>query len=86
MTFHLVTDCVIAQTSASWKPSVPSSSLRTCPVIATSGTLSISASSRPVTRFVAPGPEVAQQTPTRPLVRAKPLAANAAAASWRTRT
>ncbi len=67
---RLVTGCVIAQTSASWKPSVPISSLRTWPVIATSGTLSIIASSKPVTRLVAPGPDVAQQTPTRPDVRA----------------
>ena len=53
---RLVTGCVIAQTSASWKPSVPISSVRTWPVIATSGTLSIIASSSPVTRLVAPGP------------------------------
>ena len=39
----------------------------------------------PVTRFVAPGPEVATQTPTRPEARAYPLAAKAAPCSWRTR-
>jgi len=78
---RLVIGWVIAQTSASWKPSVPISSLRTWPVIATTGTLSIIASSSAVTKLVAPGPEVAQQTPTRPEVRAYPLAANAAAAS-----
>ena len=47
------------------------------------------ASSNAVTRFVAPGPDVAQQTPTRPDERAYPPAAKAAAAScrhstWRT--
>ena len=36
----------------------------TCPVMATMGTESSSASASPVTRFVAPGPLVAMQTPT----------------------
>lgn len=44
--------------------------LLTCPVMATSGTLSIMASARPVTRLVAPGPLVAMHTPTRPVVLA----------------
>ena len=35
----------------------------TCPVIATSGVLSMCAVAIPVTRFVAPGPEVATHTP-----------------------
>jgi hypothetical protein len=61
---------MIDVTSASWKPSVPISSLRTWPVIATIGIESICESRMPVTRFVAPGPEVAMQTPTRPLDRA----------------
>ena len=42
----------------------------TCPVTSTSGVESISASASPVTVFVAPGPEVTRQTPTRPLTRA----------------
>ena len=54
---------------------VPMSLRGTCPVIATSGTLSIIASARPVTRLVAPGPDVAMQTPTRPVTLAYPSAA-----------
>src|SRR5256885_11396823 len=57
----------------------------TCPVIATTGELSICAVASPVTRFVAPGPDVATHTPTRPLARALPSAAWAAACSCRTR-
>src|SRR3972149_595809 len=46
--------------SASWKPSRPMSQLTTAPVTQTSGTESIQALAMPVTRFVAPGPEVEQ--------------------------
>ena len=53
--------------SASWKASVPIAADGTWPVIATIGTESIAASASGVTRFVAPGPEVAIQTPTRPV-------------------
>ncbi len=42
----------------------------TCPVMATMGVESIIALVRPVTRFVAPGPLVAMQTPTLPVERA----------------
>ena len=52
--------------SASWKPSVPISSVRTWPVMKTVGTESSIASAIAVTRLVAPGPEVAKATPTRP--------------------
>jgi hypothetical protein len=38
--------------------------------MATSGTLSIMASASPVTRLVAPGPDVAMHTPTLPVVLA----------------
>jgi hypothetical protein len=48
------------------------------------GMESISASTRPVVRLVAPGPEVAQHTPTLPVERAYPSAAKAAFSSWRT--
>ena len=57
---------VMPVTSASWKPSVPISSVRTCPVMKTVGTESITASAIAVTRLVAPGPEVASATPTLP--------------------
>ncbi len=53
--------------SASWKPSVPSRSVRTWPVMKTTGTESIIASTIGVTRFVAPGPEVPSETPTLPV-------------------
>lgn len=59
----------------SWNASVPIMRRGTCPVTATSGTESKSASARPVTRLVAPGPEVAMQTPTSPVVLAYPSAA-----------
>jgi hypothetical protein len=57
---------VMPLTSASWKPSVPIRSVRTWPVRNTVGTESIIASAIGVTRFVAPGPDVARATPTRP--------------------
>ena len=38
------------------------------------GVESICASAKPVTKFVAPGPEVAIATPTRPEILAKPCA------------
>ena len=47
--------------------SVPIAFETTWPVIATSGTESIIASAIGVTRLVAPGPEVAMQTPTLPV-------------------
>ena len=47
---------VMPEMSASWKPSVPISSVRTWPVRNTVGTLSITASAIAVTRLVAPGP------------------------------
>ena len=43
--------------------------------MATSGTESIEASINGVTRFVAPGPDVAIQTPARPETWAYPVAA-----------
>ena len=61
--------------SASWNASVPIAALGTCPVIATSGTESIAASARGVTKLVAPGPDVAMQTPARPETCAYPVAA-----------
>jgi hypothetical protein len=66
---------VMPRMSASWKASVPIAVLGTWPVIATSGTESMLASAMGVTRLVAPGPDVAMQTPTRPLATAYPCAA-----------
>src|SRR5215472_5183748 len=51
----------------------------------TRGTESILASAIPVTKFVAPGPLVAIATPTLPVTRAYPSAANTAPCSWRVR-
>ena len=61
---------VMPNVSASWNPSVPIRSVRTWPVNATSGTESMCASVSGVTMFVAPGPEVANTTPTRPVALA----------------
>src|SRR5208282_712716 len=60
--------------------------LRTCPVMQTRGTESIFASAMPVIKFVAPGPLVAIATPTLPVTRANPSAANTAPCSCRVRT
>jgi hypothetical protein len=71
----LVIGIVMPEMSASWKASVPISPRPTCPVMATTGIESIWASASGVTRLVAPGPEVAMQTPTLPVACAYPLAA-----------
>ena len=85
MKLCLTIGIVMPNVSASWKPSVPSRSVRTWPVKATIGTESIIASVSGVTMFVAPGPEVANTTPTRPDAFAYPSAAWPPPASWRTR-
>ena len=56
--------------STSWKESRPSDPVPTLPVMATMGTLSMNAVAIPVTRLVAPGPEVAMTTPVLPVARA----------------
>ena len=61
--------------SISWKESLPIRLQGTLPVIATIGTESSIAVAIPVTRFVAPGPEVAMQTPTFPVALKYPSAA-----------
>jgi hypothetical protein len=66
----LVIGIVMPRMSASWKASVPIIAAPTCPVIATIGTESMCASAIGVTRLVAPGPEVAMQTPTLPVAAA----------------
>ena len=68
--FCFVIGIVMPQMSTSWKASWPMVLRFTCPVMATTGIESRKAFARPVTRFVAPGPEVAQQTPTVPLALA----------------
>jgi len=65
----LVTGIVIPVTSASWNASRPIARVLTWPVIATTAAESIIASVMPVIKFVAPGPEVAMQTPTLPVTR-----------------
>lgn len=61
---------VMPRMSASWNASVPIEALATWPVMATIGTESMCASARAVTRLVAPGPDVAMQTPTLPVAEA----------------
>ena len=55
----LVIGIVMPWMSASWNPSRPISARITWPVTQTSGTESMKALAMPVTRFVAPGPDVA---------------------------
>ena len=78
----LVMGMVMPAMYTSWKLSRPIRSEATLPVIATMGTLSINAVAMPVTRLVAPGPEVASTTPVLPVARAYPSAACAAPCSW----
>ena len=69
----------------SWNASLPMTACDTCPVMAIRGMLSSLASAMAVTRFVAPGPLVAMQTPGLPVARAKPWAAKPPPCSWRGR-
>ena len=82
----LVMGRVMPVMSISWKASVPRTLEETWPVMQTMGTESSMAVAMPVTRLVAPGPQVATATPTRPDARAYPSAMWAAPCSWRTRT
>ena len=66
----MVIGSVMPLMSISWNASLPMSAPGTLPVIATIGTESRRAVPIPVTRFVAPGPDVPMQTPTRPVTRA----------------
>ena len=72
--------------STSWKESFPRSGVPTLHVIATIGTESMYAVAIPVTRLVAPGPEVARHTPTLPVALAYPSAAWEAPCSWEVST
>ncbi len=56
--------------STSWNVSLPRAGRTTLHVIATIGTESILAVAIPVTRLVAPGPDVARHTPTLPVALA----------------
>ena len=82
----LVMGIVIPVISTSWKLSVPIWLVGTFPVIATIGIESMYAAAIPVTRFVAPGPDVAIHTPTLPVALAYPSAACAAPCSWAVKT
>ena len=66
----LVQGRVMPTVSHSWKASVPIRWVGTWPVSTTRGMESISASVRPVTALVAPGPEVTSTTPGLPVERA----------------
>ena len=56
--------------SLSWKALVPITLVATCPLMTSTGTESLIASSRPVMVLLTPGPEVTSTTPTLPVVRA----------------
>ncbi len=62
-----MTGIVMPTMSASWNASVPMRFENTWPVMASIGTESMCASAMAVTRFVAPGPDVAIATPSLPL-------------------
>lgn len=61
---------VMVKVLDSWNALVPITEVGTCPVNATTDEESMFAFASPVTRFVAPGPEVAMQTPAFPDTRA----------------
>ena len=61
---------VMPTVSHSWKASLPIRCVGTCPVMTTIGIESQSASVRPVTALVAPGPDVTSTQPTLPVERA----------------
>lgn len=65
----------IPTVSTSWNASLPMRFVGTCPVKHTRGTLSKLAVAIPVTRFVAPGPDVTRHTPTFHVDLAYPSAA-----------
>lgn len=60
---------------------LPSACVAACPVTTNIGTPSAKAHATPVTRLVAPGPEVPAHTASRPPARAYPSAMNAAPSS-----
>ena len=70
MKLYLVIGMVTPVMSISWKLSRPSRLTPTLQVIAIIGMESINAVAIPVTRLVAPGPEVARHTPTFPVALA----------------
>jgi hypothetical protein len=82
---------VTASKAARWpavsciQPRSPAS-LGTWVVMCSTRKLDASASPIPAKALNAPGPVLVMQMPTRPVVRAYPTAANAAACSWRTTT
>ena len=55
------------------------------PVMASTGAWSSFASYSPLSRWIAPGPDVARHTPSFPVALAYAVAMNAAASSWCTR-
>ncbi len=61
---------VMPTVSHSWKASLPIRCVGTCPVMTTIGIELQSASVRPVTALVAPGPDVTSTQPTLPVERA----------------
>jgi hypothetical protein len=62
-------DVMMLKTGASWNASVPIAARGTCPQMRTMGIESAWQSRTGVTEFVAPGPDVTSETPTRPLER-----------------
>lgn len=85
------TYCPQASLNSVWRSTscrypLPSAVDMICPTIATTGLRSSLASYSPFSRWIAPGPWVARQTPTSPVYLAWPLAMKAAISSCRTVT
>jgi hypothetical protein len=66
---HLVSGANISFTFIAWCDSLCRRVVAPCPVIATTGELSMLALATPVTRLAAPGPSVDRQTPASPVRR-----------------
>ena len=81
----MTTGFTIAAMSTAWNASRPSCAFTFCPVMARMGMESTWAVYSPVTKLLAPGPEVAAQTPTVPIARAYPSAMWIAPSSCRHR-
>jgi hypothetical protein len=70
MALCFVTGIATLLMSTSWNESRPICSQLTLPVMNTTGDESMYAAAMPVSRFVAPGPDVAKQTAVLPVARA----------------
>ena len=83
---HRVIGAYIDTRSTYWWDSLYSRSWPTCAEMATTGVLLVVASATPSCMLIAPGPNVADTAPARPVTRPYISAMNAAPCSWRVST